>query len=167
MFDSDLLKKKNWRAVADTAKPIVYLPFTEDTLDPQFVSGGKDYLLATARQAMQDLRNAHAPSTAYPGESLGDIVPPEVITTLAVIEQTDDGDFVDKGDSAFDEVLSQYGLKQGEAYRYSVSRASAIGPMQFTNGKKGNGTYAMVVRRCPEAALDRDSNAVPPTCSMR
>ncbi len=43
--------------------------------------------------------------------------------TLAVIEQTDDGDFVDKGEAAFDEVLSQYGLKQNEAYRYtSVAR---------------------------------------------
>jgi hypothetical protein len=52
-------------------------------------------------------------------------------------------------------VLSHYGLKREEAYRYSVSSASALGPMQFTN-RKGNGTYAMVVRRCPEARLDPD-----------
>ena len=50
-------------------------------------------------------------------------------------------------------MLNQYGLKRGEAYRYSVSRASAIGPMQFTN-RRGNGTYSMVVRRCPTARLD-------------
>jgi hypothetical protein len=35
----------------------------------------------------------------------------EVIATLAVIEQTDDEDFLEKGADAFDEVLSQYGLK--------------------------------------------------------
>src|SRR5262249_22110990 len=80
-------------------------------------------------------------------------VPAEVITTLAVIEQTDDSDFVEKKADAFNEVLSHYGLKRDEAYRYSVSRASALGPMQFTN-RRGNGTYALVVRRCPAANLD-------------
>jgi hypothetical protein len=155
VFDSALLKKKRWRAVAQTAKPIVYLPFTEDTLDPLFVSGGRDFLLSTARQAIEELRVAGVPSAAFPGELLADVVPPEVITTLAVIEQTDDADFVEKNEGAFNEVLSQYGLKREEAYRYSVSRAAAVGPMQFTN-KRRNGTYSMVVRRCPAARIDPD-----------
>ena len=50
VFDNNLLKRKQWRAVAQTAKPIVYLPFTEDTFDPGFVSSGKEFLVATARQ---------------------------------------------------------------------------------------------------------------------
>ncbi len=153
VFDNALIKKKRWRAVAETAQPIVYLPFTEDTLDPLFVSGGKDFLLSTANQAIEELRAARAPSVAFPGELLADVVPAEVITTLAVIEQTDDADYVKKTTEAFNEVLSQYGLKRGDAYRYSVSSASAIGPMQFTN-KRGNGTYSLVVRRCPEARID-------------
>jgi hypothetical protein len=155
VFDSGLISKKKWRAVAETAKPIVYLPFTEDTLDPQFVTDGKEYLLATARKALEELRVASAPSKAYPGELLADVVPAEVITTLAVIEQTDDADYVENRAEAFDAVLSHYGLKQEEAYRYSVSSAKAIGPMQFTN-RRGNGTYAQVVKRCPEARLDPD-----------
>jgi hypothetical protein len=153
VFDGDLLKKKNWRGVAETAKSIVYLPFTEDTLDPSFVSGGKEFLLSTARRAIEELRAAKAPGHAFPGELLANVVPPQVLTTLAVIEQTDDSDYTEKGEGAFNEVLSQYGLKREEAYRYSVSRAAAIGPMQFTN-KRGRGTYATVVRRCPEARLD-------------
>lgn len=153
VFDNALLAKKKWRAVVRTAKPIVYLPFNEDTLDPLFVSGGTDFLLSTARKAIEDLRLAKAPSVAYTGELLADVVPAEVITTLAVIEQTDDADFVKKKAEAFNEVLSQYGLKREEAYRYSVSSARALGPMQFTN-RKGRGTYALVVRRCPEARLD-------------
>jgi hypothetical protein len=147
VFDDALLRKKRWRAVAQTARPIVYLPFTQDTLDPLFVSGGREFLLATARKAIEELRLANAPSVAFPGELLADVVPAEVITTLAVIEQTDDADFVLDQENAFNEVLSQYGLKREEAYRYSVSRARAIGPMQFTN-RRGNGTYALVVRRC-------------------
>ena len=155
VFDSALIAKKKWRAVVETAKPIVYLPSNEDTLDPLFVSGGKEFLLNTARKAIEELRLANAPAVAFPGELLADVVPAEVLTTLAVIEQTDDADFVKKKAGAFNEVLSHYGLKREEAYRYSVSSAKALGPMQFTN-RKGNGTYALVVRRCPAAKLDPD-----------
>jgi hypothetical protein len=153
VFDNTLVKRRQWRAVARTAKPIVYLPFTEDTFDPGFVSSGKEFLVATARKAIEELRHAEVPSAAFPGELLADAIPLQVITTLAVIEQTDDADYVEKQALAFDEVLSQYGLKQEEAYRYSVSSAKALGPMQFTN-RRGNGTYALVVRRCPGARLD-------------
>jgi len=153
VFDNNLLRRQQWRAVAQTATPIVYLPFTEDTFDPGFVSSGKEFLVATARQAIEELRLAHVPSAAFPGELLADSIPLAVITTLAVIEQTDDADYVRKQGVAFDEVLSQYGLKQAEAYRYSVSSANALGPMQFTN-RRGNGTYSIVVRRCPRAELD-------------
>ncbi len=155
VFDSALIAKKKWRAVVATAEPIVYLPSNEDTLDPLFVSGGTEFLLSTARKAIEELRLAKAPSVAFPGELLADVVPAEVLTTLAVIEQTDDADFVKKKAGAFNEVLSHYGLKREEAYRYSVSSAAALGPMQFTN-RKGNGTYALVVRRCPAAKLDSD-----------
>lgn len=153
VFDNTLLKRRQWRAVVQTAKPIVYLPFTEDTFDPGFVTSGKDYLVATARAAIEELRLAQVPSAAFPGTLLADAIPLSVITTLAVIEQTDDTDYVEKQSVAFDEVLSQYGLKQEEAYRYSVSSANAIGPMQFTN-RRGNGTYSLVVRRCPAAKID-------------
>ncbi len=154
VFDSSLIRKRNWRGVAATAQPIVYLPFTEDTFDPLFIRGGREYLLSTARKAIEELRAANAPSVAYPGEALADVVPAEVLAALAVIEQTDDTDYIKKPD-AFNEVLNQYGLKREEAYRYSVSVAAAIGPMQFTN-RRGNGTYAMVVRRCREARIDPD-----------
>ena len=153
VFDNKLVKRKRWAEVVQTAKPIVYLPFTEDTFDPGFVSGGRDFLLATAGKSLEELRVAHVPSAAFPGKLLADVIPPQVVTTLAVIEQTDDRDYREKQEVAFEEVLSQYGLKEDEAYRYSVSSAKALGPMQFTN-RRGNGTYSLVVRRCLGARLD-------------
>jgi hypothetical protein len=84
---------------------------------------------------------------------LADVVPASVIASLAVIEQTDDADFRRKGTGAFEDVMSHYGFKREEAYRYSVSSAKALGPMQFTN-RRGNGTYAMVVKRCRGARID-------------
>jgi hypothetical protein len=155
VFDSQLLKRKQWRAVAGTARPLIYLPFTVDTLDPRFVSGGREFLMDTARRAGEELRRAAAPSRAFPGRLLADVIPAEVVATLAVIEQTDPADYRRDGQEAFDQVLSQYGLKREDAYRHSVSSAAALGAMQFTN-RRGNGTYALVVRRCPEARLDPD-----------
>jgi hypothetical protein len=153
VFDSTLIAKRRWRDVVRTATPIVYLPANEDTRDPQFVSGGTEFLLGTAQEALDQLRAARVPSVAYPGELLADVIPAKVIAALAVIEQTDDTDYVRKGPVAFEDVLSQYGLKRGEAYRYSVSTARALGPMQFTD-RRGNGTYSMVVRRCRGANID-------------
>jgi len=153
VFDNTLIKKKRWREAAATARSIAYLPYTADTLDPRFITSGRDFLLATARGAMDELRDAGVPSEAFPGELLADVIPAEVITTLAVIEQTDDEDFLEKGPAAFDEVLNQYGLKREEAYRYSVSSAKALGPMQFTD-RRGHGTYSFVVRSCRGAQLD-------------
>jgi hypothetical protein len=153
VFDNALIKKKRWREAAATARPLVYLPYTADTLDPRFITGGRDFLLETARSAIDELRTANVQSEAFPGELLADVIPAEVISTLAVIEQTDDEDFVEKGREAFDEVLNQYGLKREEAYRYSVSSAKALGAMQFTN-RHGNGTYSLVVRRCRGAQLE-------------
>ncbi|MFT3907417.1 MAG: hypothetical protein QM718_14065 [Steroidobacteraceae bacterium] len=155
VFDNALLKRKQWSALVETAKPIVYLPYTDDTFEPALVRAGRDFLLSTAHTAMDQLRRAEAPSVAFPGKLLADVIPVQVVTTLAVIEQTDDQDYIDEQARAFDEVLNQYGLKQGEAYRYSVSSANALGPMQFTN-RRNNGTYAMVVRRCQAANLDPD-----------
>jgi hypothetical protein len=153
VFDGNLVKRRQWREVAQTAQALAYLPATDDTLDTQFVTGGREYLLGTARRALDELRAARVPSEAYAGELLADVVPASLVAALAVIEQADDAEYVQKGVGEFEQVLSQYGLKRDEAFRYSTSRASALGPMQFTNAR-GNGTYALVVRRCAGANLD-------------
>ncbi|MDH5246625.1 MAG: hypothetical protein OEW98_09250 [Betaproteobacteria bacterium] len=153
VFDNTLVQRRKWREVARTATPIVYLPSNEDTIDPQFASGGREFLLGTAQRAIDELRALSVPSAAYPGQLLADVVPATVIASLAIIEQTDDSDFRAKGTAAFEDVMSHYGFKGQEAYRYSVSTARALGPMQFTNSR-GNGTYAMVARRCRAAQID-------------
>ena len=96
VFDNDLVKRKQWSDVVQTAKTISYLPFTEDTFDPAFVSGGKEFLVATARKALEELRHSAVPSAAFHGELMADVIPVQVITTLAVIEQTDDLEYVEK-----------------------------------------------------------------------
>jgi hypothetical protein len=58
------------------------------------------------------------------------VIPAEVIAALAVTEQTDDESLFENHTDAFDEVLSHYGLKRDEAYRYSVSSAKTLDPMR-------------------------------------
>ena len=153
VFDSTLLAKKKWRDVVRTATPIVYLPSNEDTLDPLFVIGGKKFLLGTAQTG--DRAIACCEGSQY---RLSRRAPRGRRTRLshhdACCHRTDGRHrLFGRSMAAFDDVLSHYGLKQEEAYRYSVSSAKALGPMQFTN-RRGNGTYALVVRRCPAAKLD-------------
>ena len=134
VFDNKLVKRKQWGAVVQTAKPIVYLPFTEDTFDPGFVSGGKEFLVATARKALEELR---AREGAERGLSGGTARRRHSCCRSSrhwrSSSRPTTGTTCEKQAVAFDEVLSQYGLKEEEAYRYSVSSAKALGPMQFTN----------------------------------
>ena len=55
MFDNNFVKRRRWSDVVQTAKPIVYLPFTEDTFDEGFVTSGKQFLVATARKLVMAL----------------------------------------------------------------------------------------------------------------
>jgi hypothetical protein len=115
VFDNNLLKRKQWKAVVQTAKPIVYLPFTEDTFDPGFVSGGRDFLVTTARKALDDLRLAHVPARPIPKSCSPMPFRCRSSRRLRSSSRPMTRTTSEKQALAFDEVLSQYGLKQEEA----------------------------------------------------
>jgi hypothetical protein len=154
MIDMPIAKKHGVRSAVASAEVTHYLPLTDDAA-PLFVSQGKELLRFTAESALRELRESKVSSFAYPGKLLADTVLPETLVSLAVIEQTDDGDFRSAPTAALNKTLGQYGLMQSQAYTYSVSTANAAGPMQFTD-RRGRGTYSMVVRRCADADLSPD-----------
>jgi hypothetical protein len=156
MIDMPVVKKQGVRAAVADAEVTHYLPLTSDAA-PLFVSQGQELLRTTANTALRELRERKVASFAYPGKLLGDTVLPETLVSLAVIEQTDDGDFRSAPTDALNNTVGQYGLMQDQAFTFSVSRANAAGPMQFTD-KRGHGTYTMVVRRCADADLHPDFN---------
>jgi hypothetical protein len=122
---------------------------------PLLVAQGQVLLQTTAEAALRELRTQNVQSFAYPGKLLADTILPETLVSLAVIEQTDDGEFKTAPVAALNNTIGQYGVMKTEAFTYSVSVANAVGPMQFTD-RRGRGTYSMVVRRCPGARLIRD-----------
>jgi len=52
-----------------------------------FVTGGRDFLLTTARRAMTNFAARTCRRRPFRASCLADVIPAEVITTLAVIEQ--------------------------------------------------------------------------------
>lgn len=154
MIDTAVVKKLGIRAAVASAETTTYLPLTDDAA-PLFVSEGESLLRNTAEAALRELRRARVPSFAYPDKLLADTVLPETLMSLAVIEQTDDGEFARDPVAALNRTIGHYGMMQTQAFTYSVSSANAAGPMQFTN-KRGRGTYSMVVRRCEGADISPD-----------
>jgi len=154
-FDSALLARGKWRQAAKDAVSITYLPFTEDAFDMGLVREGWLYLFASAHKALGELRALGVRSFITDDLTIADTVPPEILVAYALIEQVDQQRFRDDPMDALHEVLNQYGLMRSDAFRFSVSSASAVGPLQWTdNGPKG--TYRMIVRRCANAKLIRD-----------
>lgn len=153
-FNSALIARGKWRQVAKEAESITYLPFTEDAFDMGLVREGWLYLFGTANLAREELKKLGVRSFITDDLSLADTVPPEILVSYALIEQVDQQRFQDDPMDALHEVLNQYGLMRSDAFRFSVSSASAVGPMQWTdNGSSG--TYRMIVRRCSKAKLIR------------
>jgi hypothetical protein len=72
---------------------------------------------------------------------------------LATIEQMDDKKFIEDSGASTEGVYVEYALNGDAAFRWSLSSANALGPLQFTN-TNGNGTYRIVVERYPDAKLD-------------
>jgi hypothetical protein len=156
IIDTAVAKKYGVRAAVADAEETQYLPLTDDSA-PLFVSHGETLLRSTAEAALRELRERKVASFAYPDKLLADTVLPETLMSLAVIEQTDDGEFKASPTVALNKTLGHYGLMQKDAFTYSVSTANAAGPMQFTD-KRGRGTYSMVVRKCGDADLHPDFN---------
>jgi hypothetical protein len=157
MIDATAVKKQGIHAAVASAEVTQYLPLTDDAA-LLFVAQGRALLRFTAESALRDLRQRKVPSFAYPGKLLADTVLPETLMSLAVIEQTDDTEFAAAPAVALNKTIGHYGLMQSQAFTYSVSRANAAGPMQFTD-KRGRGTYTMVARKCVGADISPDFNA--------
>jgi hypothetical protein len=154
IIDTALTRKRGIRAAVAAAETTLYLPLSDDA-SLLFVDDGLGLLRDTAETALRELRERQVPSFAYPDELLADTVLPETLMSLAVIEQTDDSDLKAAPETALNRTIGHYGVMQSSAFTYSVSRARAVGPMQFTD-RRGRGTYSRVVRRCEGAELSPD-----------
>jgi len=110
---------------------------------------GADHLREISAKAAEALRSRGVMSRAFPGRSVADVIPSEILTVLPVIEHVDSSKMRREGSgSAVRAVLSFIGRKGSGSYSASQSRAGAHGLFQLMPQ-----TYSGIRRKHPDAGL--------------
>ncbi len=130
----------------------LYTPYSSQLSSPEVIAYGAAYLDGIIKNVVADLQNI--PSTAIPGETITQAIPPAMIKSLVYAEHTDtskvlSGDVVDTAN----QLNILFATNQGDTYKYSVSNDgySSRGIAQFVGS-----TYLSLVSRHPEAGLNPD-----------
>lgn len=130
-----------------------YSPFSEMYATPENIAFG-DYVLREEiiGRAYALLRERKVGSRSFPGMLISDVIPAEFMHIIALSEHGDHGAFDAWGaDFIRKSVLTTIAQNRLGVFP-TCNWAGACGLMQFTN-ENGNGTYALVVRKYPEAGL--------------
>ncbi len=164
-------RSRDVHAMIREAESIVYLATPPYLVNEEFVAAGKKYVLDVLQDVLLELREKRVYSKTYPDRLVADVITPEILLNLLVIEQTDPCLLKDRDrgcirllpkllyvedEHVMDAVLVEFVINGLDAYRYICSVAAACGAYQFTNNKthQFGGTYNMVRSVYDTAALD-------------
>ena len=138
---------------------IIYAPYSEGVHDPEVAKRGLAYLNEKVDLAFQELRSQGVMSRSFPKELVVDTISPTFIKIILTVEQTDRSALIDKAVTdderrkVAERVLARYGLNGDKSFRYTVSRAGAVGPAQIMAS-----TGSLIIKRYPTADLFKDIN---------
>lgn len=149
-FDDDALASGKVSRIIETVRAVNYTPYHPDFMEPELVDAGMRFLRGAIGDVYRDLR---ASSNAFPDRTLAEVVPWQIIMSLAAIEQMDDKTYQEDKERTTKAIFVEYALNREGTFKWSQSGAAAIGALQFTN-RGGDGTYSAVVRKCPDAQID-------------
>jgi len=137
-------------AIENGLSEAVYVPYSSGLSDPAVLAYGESYLNTIIRNVADSLQNE--PSAAMPGKTITQAIPPAMIKALVYAEHTDTTQVL-RGDvqDTVDQLNILFATNQGDAYKYSVSTASARGIAQFIPS-----TYASLVQRHPNLGFIPD-----------
>lgn len=132
--------------------PVVYTPWSKRIHTPEIVSWGKDVLLDMIRDVYGELRAKDIRSLAFPDRQLADVISPELVQAISVIEHVGVNSLTgDNGAYVMDSVFVILATNQDTSYAYSRSSMGAKGMAQFIPS-----TYRLMVNRRPELGLMPD-----------
>lgn len=133
-------------------EPIVYTPWSRRLHTPEIVAWGKEILLEMITDVYGDLRARDIRSLAYPDRQLADIISPELVQAISVIEHVGINSLTgENGEYVMDSVFVILATNQDTSYAYSRSSMGAKGMAQFIPS-----TYRLMLDRRPELKLDPD-----------
>lgn len=145
--DVSVSKKKPRYELRD----VVYAPYSKRLQTPEIVSWGRETLDANIKIAYDEYRAAGIRSRTFPDRLLVDVITPEQLETIAIIEHLSEGSlFGSNPRLAMESVYVILGANQDDAYAYSRSSAGAMGLFQFIPS-----TYKLMAAKT-ELGLDKD-----------
>ncbi len=130
-------------------KEVVYTPYSEGIDIPAVRKAGLDYLRDIIGDAKDDLVRRRVNP-----RSCNSFIDNDISVVLAIIEHVDPGKYLSgryTPEKLINETLVILGANKQNAYRYSRSKAGAMGLFQFIPG-----TYKRILNLYPHAGLNRD-----------
>lgn len=145
-------------------EPIVYTPAYPSIHTPETVAWGKETLEKMLAQVSDELRRDGVHSRAFPQKLVPDLIDPQLVKSVAIIEHTDRATLKQNGQAAVETFYLTLAANPDNAYSYAFSPVGATGLVQFMPK-----TYAALVRLRPEAKLDPDFERAMsnPTASLK
>lgn len=124
-------------------EPIVYTPWSKRLHTPEIVAWGKQILLEMITDVYGELRTNDVRSLAFPERQLADVIGPELVQSISVIEHVGINSLSgERGPYIMDSVFVILATNQDTSYAYSRSSMGAKGMAQFIPS-----TYEIVKRR--------------------
>ncbi len=151
IFKDVTVKKKHPRY---ELQDVVYAPYSPALRQPEVVSYGRGTLKSYITQAFDAYRAAGIRSRAFPDKLMADVVDPQLVESIALIEHLNVGALDGQNaQAALESVYVTVAANQEDAFDYSRSPAGALGMVQFIPS-----TYALMAKRA-ELGLIKDFTA--------
>lgn len=109
----------------------VYTPYSRDLHTKEVAVEGERHVDELVKQALDAMRADGVPSRAYPGKLMADVVDPELLKSIIVIEHSDLSLLQRDPRQAVERVYVTFAFNPGIAYNYARSSAGALGVPQF------------------------------------
>lgn len=142
----------NKAAIEKGLSPVVYVPYSDNLNSPDVLAYGQNYLNGVINTVAQQIYGL--PSSAIPGETITQAVPPAMIKALVYAEHSDTASILNGNvENSLDQMNILLALNGPDTYKYSVSNDgyASRGIAQFVKS-----TYLSLVKRHPEAFLNSD-----------
>ena len=125
------------------------VPYNRALYSIETLSVGSDYLSSLIQDAFDALREKGIRSRAFPEKLLADVIDPNLVKSIAVIEHADSQIYdTDGSEDSLGRFLVQLAVNKDNALGNVVSSAGARGLVQFIPS-----TYQLMVTRRPDLGL--------------
>ena len=131
--------------------PVIYTPYSEGIHTTSMVKSGHSYINDVVTQVYQELRTQQVPSGSLKGRLMVDVVDPETVKAIALIEHADTATMQVNPKEVAESFYVTVAANQNDVYAYARSSAGALGLVQFIPS-----TYNWLVKQRPDIGLIKD-----------